>query len=68
MKCPDPKRNVVWYRDALLGRFVRLNNDVTARLMNSPVLPLTAQNSGEPLTRNIPRQLHAMDSTSSRTR
>jgi hypothetical protein len=37
-------------------------------LMNSPVLPLTAQNSGEPLTRNIPRQLHAMDSTSSRTR
>jgi hypothetical protein len=63
-----PKRVVIWYGDALLRRFLYLNDDVTSRLTNSPVLPLTAEGAGKALSRNIPRQFHAMDRTSSRTR
>ena len=54
--------------DALMRRFFRLDDDVAAGLMNLPILPSAAENTGEALARNIARQLHAMDKTSSLTR
>ena len=54
-----------WY--ALTGRVIRLQNDVTADLINLPIVPVLAKDLDQVASRKIAWNFHAT-STSSRTK
>jgi hypothetical protein len=68
MQRTEPHCAVGGYGDALAERLQRLNQDVTAFLMNLTVIPSPAKNFDEFLTRQISRKFHRVERTSSRTK
>ena len=63
----DSKRFVGRNGDPVRGRGRRLQNDVTANLMDLGVIPVTAEMVGKFHSAEVAGKLHAMASTSSRT-
>ena len=64
----DTEKVVIRNRDALMRWLLCLKDDVAAGFVDLPVLLFAAERPGQPLTRDVARQLHATDKTSSLTR
>jgi hypothetical protein len=52
----------------LMRRFFRLKDNVAARLVYPPIMPVAAKDHGETLPRDVAWKFHATDKTSSLTR
>ena len=64
----DSQRLMCWYGDTVMRWIGYFEDYVTSGLMHANVLPVLAQNVCELLAREIARDLHATERTSSRTR
>ena len=67
-QCSKPKNRMVWNGETLMLRFLGLENDVAALLINHAVSPIAAQTLNDLPPAQVPWQLHAQARISSRTR
>jgi len=65
---PKPEWMMVGNDDPLVRWCFGLQNDMTANLMHSLVLPSATENLSKACTGQVPRNPHATDKTSSRTK
>jgi len=64
----DSQRSVILHRYPLMGRRFGLENDVTARLVDNPIIPMLAKSLDQRAASEVSRQFHAQASTSSRSK
>ena len=64
----DANRLVRRHRKSLVRREIRIQNDMTSYLMHLMVAPVTTERIGQFPARQVTREPHATETTSSRTR
>lgn len=65
---PQPKLAVIWNRNSMSCWLLRLGDNVAGHLVDFHITPLSAKHLIQVPSRNIPRNFHATETTSSLTR